>query len=735
MVLAGRPVASSMRLAARPVGAQSRMRSPTPSRIRTMALMIVVLPVPGPPVITSACPVSARVTAARCGSASAIPHSPSKRLQLGLDVEARGGVPGGEDHPEQLGGGGLVRVEAREIDRLGGGAAVLVAGQRLGAHEPAPVQIVDGVLERLGFDLEQLDGPLHQLAARQVDVPGALGALDERVDQPGLEPLRRLRRQPERAGDGVGGAKTDAEDLLGQPVGVVAHDRDRGVAVLPPDAVGVRRGDPVRLEEQHHLAHGPLLVPGAADQRAPRRPDALDLLEALGRALDDVHRLEPEALDQARGHDLADAPDQPGGEVALHADERRGRHREIPAELELLAEAPVGLPAAGEAQALAGAHPGQQADRGDRPAAALDLEAHDAPAGLFVGEGDRLEHPLEGQIARTASAPVGRKFFGSSGIAQGYHHAAQRSPGQPGELCSSRGERRIARCVPFDALQALPYPFAHECPSSPRRCLPAAVCLLGPALAAAETLTILHLNDFHGALQPTRSGADRPEEGGAARLAALVAAERTPTTLFLAAGDLMQGTNLSNLFAGRPVIEAFNLMGLDASAVGNHEFDNGQPALSERAAEARFPFLAANIAGGGSWQPAVIRKVGSLRVALFGLTTEETPVATHPRNVKGLVFNDAVATARRLVAELRPQADLIVALTHLGVEEDEKLAVAVPGIDVIVGGHTHTKVEQPEVDRRDARTPGLSSGASSSGGWTSRWRAGKSSRTATACSR
>ena len=223
------------------------------------------------------------------------------------------------------------------------------------------------------------------------------------------------------------------------------------------------------------------------------------------------------------------------------------------------------------------------------------------------------------------------------------------------------------------------------------------LCLLCPALAAAETLTILHLNDFHGALQPTRSGADRPEEGGAARLAALVTTERTPATLFLAAGDLMQGTNLSNLFAGRPVIEAFNLMGLDASAVGNHEFDNGQPALSERAAEARFPFLAANIAGGGSWQPAVIRKVGSLRVALFGLTTEETPVATHPRNVKGLVFNDAVATARRLVAELRPQADLIVALTHLGVEEDEKLAVAVPGIDVIVGGHTHTKVEQPEL--------------------------------------
>ncbi|MHB8836358.1 MAG: bifunctional metallophosphatase/5'-nucleotidase [Candidatus Methylomirabilia bacterium] len=223
------------------------------------------------------------------------------------------------------------------------------------------------------------------------------------------------------------------------------------------------------------------------------------------------------------------------------------------------------------------------------------------------------------------------------------------------------------------------------------------LCLFAPALAAAETLTILHVNDFHGALQPTRSGADRPEEGGAARLAALVEAERTRNTLFLAAGDLMQGTNLSNLFAGRPVIEAFNLMGLDASAVGNHEFDNGQPALRERAAEARFPFLAGNIAGDGPWKPYEIRKVGSLRVALFGLTTQETPVATHPRNVQGLVFDDAATAARRLVAELRPQADLIVALTHLGVEEDERLAAAVSGIDVIVGGHTHTRIEQPSM--------------------------------------
>lgn len=217
----------------------------------------------------------------------------------------------------------------------------------------------------------------------------------------------------------------------------------------------------------------------------------------------------------------------------------------------------------------------------------------------------------------------------------------------------------------------------------------------GTAAGGATTLTILHVNDFHGWLLPHRPAAGLPEEGGAARLAALVRRERTPTTLFLAAGDLMQGTSLSNLFDGRPVIEALSQMGLDASAVGNHEFDIGLAALRARAAEASFPFLAANIAGAEIWRPSLVRTVGPLRVALFGLTTEETPVTTHPRNVPGLTFLPAVETARRQVAQLRPRADLVVLLSHLGFEEDERLAAAVPGIDVIVGGHTHTRVEQP----------------------------------------
>jgi 2',3'-cyclic-nucleotide 2'-phosphodiesterase (5'-nucleotidase family) len=222
-----------------------------------------------------------------------------------------------------------------------------------------------------------------------------------------------------------------------------------------------------------------------------------------------------------------------------------------------------------------------------------------------------------------------------------------------------------------------------------------AAALACPPARAGERLTILHLNDFHGWLLPYSPKAGSPEVGGAARLAGLVASLRDDRTLFVAAGDLMQGTPISNLFGGAPVIEAFNAMGLNASAAGNHEFDNGQEVFRLRAVEARFPFLAANVRGADWLKPSVVVTAGPLRVGLFGLVTPSTPVETHPRNVVGLEFADPVAAAREMVAHLEGRAELVVCLSHLGYDEDRKLAAAVPGIDVIVGGHSHARLEQP----------------------------------------
>ncbi|MBN2369172.1 MAG: 5'-nucleotidase C-terminal domain-containing protein [Vicinamibacteria bacterium] len=209
------------------------------------------------------------------------------------------------------------------------------------------------------------------------------------------------------------------------------------------------------------------------------------------------------------------------------------------------------------------------------------------------------------------------------------------------------------------------------------------------------TVTILHINDLHGWLVSPPAESGTLEAGGMARLASEVKKERTPNTLFVAAGDLMQGARLSNSYLGRPVIEALNLMGLDATAIGNHEFDFGLDVLRQRISEAGFPFLAANIEGSDIWSASAVRRIGAIRVALFGLTTTDTVAAAHPRNVSGLTFQSAEEVAKKIVGSLRPQADVIVLLSHLGFEVDEKLAAAVPGIDVIVGGHTHTKIEKP----------------------------------------
>jgi len=138
--------------------------------------------------------VSARVTASRWGGKGEPPLA-LEAPQLGRDVEARGGGALLEDRAEQLGRGGLGREEAREVDRLGRGAAVLVARQRLGAHEAAPVQLVDGVPSgpaRPGA-APQRAAPARRAAGRRA----GLGPLDERVDQPRSSRRGRLERQAE----------------------------------------------------------------------------------------------------------------------------------------------------------------------------------------------------------------------------------------------------------------------------------------------------------------------------------------------------------------------------------------------------------------------------------------------------------------------------------------------------------------------------------------------------------
>jgi len=211
-------------------------------------------------------------------------------------------------------------------------------------------------------------------------------------------------------------------------------------------------------------------------------------------------------------------------------------------------------------------------------------------------------------------------------------------------------------------------------------------------------LKILYVNDFHGFAEPSKPPAGESPLGGIAYLAGAVDRARGKSpSLLLAAGDMIQGNAWANLFQGKSTIEVMNAMKFDAMVVGNHEFDFGPKVLKERMAQARFPLLGANVKGFPALKPYIMKNLQGVRIAIIGVVTPETPVVTHPRNVAGLTFSTPESAVRKYLQELKGRADIIVVLSHCGFQADKELAARVPGIDVIVGGHSHTKILQPEL--------------------------------------
>ncbi len=220
-------------------------------------------------------------------------------------------------------------------------------------------------------------------------------------------------------------------------------------------------------------------------------------------------------------------------------------------------------------------------------------------------------------------------------------------------------------------------------------------------LADPQPVTVLHFNDSHGHLEIPEAQEGEVALGGIARMATVVAEVRAYNkkhdipTLVLSAGDVLQGTPLSTVFKGEADFRCLNLFPLDAMCIGNHEFDYGMANLRKLIDLANFPLLSANIRresdGARVFDGAVVKQIGNDVCIIIGLTTPETRVTTMPSNVAGLVFEDQVQVARTLVGRILHYRDyLIIGLTHLGYEEDIKLAMQVPGLDVIIGGHSHT---------------------------------------------
>lgn len=180
------------------------------------------------------------------------------------------------------------------------------------------------------------------------------------------------------------------------------------------------------------------------------------------------------------------------------------------------------------------------------------------------------------------------------------------------------------------------------------------------------------------------------------------------TVILLSAGDINTGPPESNLFQARPDFEAMNMIGYDAMALGNHEFDRPFSVLQEQQKISNFQFLASNIVGADgkpTFTPYIVKEAGGKKIAIIGYTTPDTPKITPTANTEGLRFLDPSDSSRDLVRKLRKENDMVIALSHLGyfpgeahgtnAPGDETLARRTPEIDVIVGGHTHTEMPEP----------------------------------------
>ncbi|RKY52716.1 MAG: hypothetical protein DRP93_07670, partial [Candidatus Neomarinimicrobiota bacterium] len=231
--------------------------------------------------------------------------------------------------------------------------------------------------------------------------------------------------------------------------------------------------------------------------------------------------------------------------------------------------------------------------------------------------------------------------------------------------------------------------------------------LLMSCSAPSADITILHWNDFHShntPWTPTSYNKDKNEVGGYAVFDAyLDSLEKVyPGALRVHAGDDFQGSPMCAVTKGLSQIEILNKVQPDFFTIGNHEFDYSWKHLdSLRLNVAKFGMYAANLIDTKTGECATpqfrvfVRK--GYRFALIGITHPELDFLTMPKNLEGIEVSDPVETTQNLINTLKKRKiDLFIVVSHIGIDADRKLAEAVPEIDLIIGGHSHTYMRQAE---------------------------------------
>lgn len=229
--------------------------------------------------------------------------------------------------------------------------------------------------------------------------------------------------------------------------------------------------------------------------------------------------------------------------------------------------------------------------------------------------------------------------------------------------------------------------------------------------AQNKKLLILHSNDTHSCIMPVKNTTLEREvanKGGYIRRISYIKEERSanPDLLLFDSGDWCQGSPYYTLFKGEVEISLMNMMNYDAAVIGNHEFDFGLEAMADMFRLAKFPIVCCNYDFTGTpveglVKPYVVLQRGDIKIGVFGLSPKMDGLVSD-KNCVGVKYEEPIAAAQRTVDELRnkEKCDIVICLTHMGwgktEDEDPNIMAKTKGIDIFLGGHSHTYFDELE---------------------------------------
>lgn len=230
----------------------------------------------------------------------------------------------------------------------------------------------------------------------------------------------------------------------------------------------------------------------------------------------------------------------------------------------------------------------------------------------------------------------------------------------------------------------------------------------------SKQITILHTNDVHSHIDPFGPEDGRnANQGGVARRFSLIESIRkeNPNTLLFDAGDIFQGTPYFNYYGGELEFKLMSMLKYDAATIGNHDFDNGIDGLYAQLPHAKFEFISANYDFTNTVMDTHVKPyktfgLDGIKIGVFGLGIELDGLV-NKNMYKETVYLDPIETAQDMtrILKVNENCDLIICLSHIGYEynskkiSDLKLARATKDIDLIIGGHTHTFLPKPTIEK------------------------------------